>query len=847
MAADHAPKSTKWLGVWLKIATFQSRFALPIVAIVLASAVIGLLSALRLTVNAGFEHLLPDGKQSVVELKRVAAKTAGVSTLFVVIEAPPDEPPPRDALRRASTALTRDLRALGEPWVGTAENGVHDTVKFLEAHAGLYVTLEALEKFQEDVSYHVNKELGTLIEEKDPPPELRFDEASIKKRFGVEPGGIQSRYPDGYFESADGRVHIVAIRSKVLATNTEQGKEAIARVRAVVDAANITQYHPSLKVGLAGDLYSGIAEVSAISEDMTDVGILGGCMIAGIVLLFYLRLRTLTLMIVNLLVGLLWTAGLTYYLVSALNTGTGFVFTILAGNGINTSIIYMARYIEARREGVAVESSLATAHRETFGATLCASAASAASFASLLITSFRGFRELGLIGGVGLMLCWVATLITLPSLLVIFEKLSPLDRESPGIWGKLRAAWAGAFGRPFAWGIERYAPAITVIGGLVTVAGIISTGYYVTHDPMEYDMNNMRNDPSSRMEESRLKKLADSITGYVGSEGMAILVERVEQVPLLKKALYARRDAAPDDKKPFAELFALEDFVPRDQAAKLPILEDLRKKINIAIKRRVVPPGSVAQVRRFLPEGEIKEITLADLPQTLALPFTEADGTRGRIVYISPTSPDLTEDARYLFRWADSYRETKLEDGSVVYGSGRAVIYADMLAANLEAVPVASLASFLAVLLVVVVVFRAGRRAALVIGALLAGVAWMGLALTLVGAKVNFLNFVALPITFGIGVDYAVNVVYRIGREGPSGAHRAVRETGGAVVLCSLTTTLGYMALIGSMNFAVRSLGVATVIGEVATLLVAMLVLPAAIHWYEKRGAEPIRIRDSRV
>lgn len=838
MVADKAPESTKWLGIWLKIATIQSRFAVLILAVILATAVLGAYSAARLTVYAGFEHLLPDGKPSVVELKRVAAKTAGVSTLFVVIEAPTDAPPPREALRKASTALTADLRKLGEPWVGSAENGVHDTVKFLESHAGLYVPRAALEKFQEDVNYHVDKEMGTLLEEKNPPPDLKFDEASIKKRFGVDGGGIQSRYPDGFFESQDGRVHIVAIRSKVLATNTEQGAEAISRVREVIEKANLAQYSPDFKVGLAGDLYSGIAEVTAISEDMTDVGILGGCLIAGIVLVFYLRLRTLTMMIVNLLVGLLWTAGLTYYMVGSLNTGTGFVFTILAGNGINTSVIYMARYIEARRAGAGVDNSLATAHRETFGATLCAAAASAASFASLLVTSFRGFRELGLIGGVGLMLCWVGTLVTLPSLLVIFERFSPLDKQSTGVWGKLRNAWAGAFGRPFAWGIERFPRAIAIVGIVVTIVGIGATGRYVANDPMEYDMNNMRNDPSSRQEESRLKRLADSITGYVGSEGMAILVEREEQVPLLKKALYARRDAAPADKKPFAELYALEDFVPEDQAAKLPILDDLRNKIEIAIKRKVVPPESVDEVRRFLPPENVKVITLADLPQTLAMPFTEADGTRGRIVYISPTSPDLTEDARYLFRWADAYRETKLDDGSVVIGSGRAVIYADMLAANLEAVPVASLASFIAVILVVVAVFRAGKRALLVIAALLAGVAWMGLTLSIVGAKVNFLNFVALPITFGIGVDYAVNVVYRMGREGRGGALRAVRETGGAVVLCSLTTTLGYAALIGSMNFAVRSLGVATVIGEVAALLVAMLVLPAAIQWYES-ATEP--------
>ena len=43
------------------------------------------------------------------------------------------------------------------------------------------------------------------------------------------------------------------------------------------------------------------------------------------------------------------------------------------------------------------------------------------------------------------------------------------------------------------------------------------------------------------------------------------------------------------------------------------------------------------------------------------------------------------------------------------------------------------------------------------------------------------------------------------------------------MILCSLTTTLGYLALARSLNYAVRSLGVAAVLGEVSCLLAAVL------------------------
>ena len=58
-----------------------------------------------------------------------------------------------------------------------------------------------------------------------------------------------------------------------------------------------------------------------------------------------------------------------------------------------------------------------------------------------------------------------------------------------------------------------------------------------------------------------------------------------------------------------------------------------------------------------------------------------------------------------------------------------------------------------------------------------------------------------------------------------------VRETGGAVVLCSLTTTLGYLALMLSTNQAITSFGLAAAAGEIGCIVAAVLVLPAALVW----------------
>ena len=66
-----------------------------------------------------------------------------------------------------------------------------------------------------------------------------------------------------------------------------------------------------------------------------------------------------------------------------------------------------------------------------------------------------------------------------------------------------------------------------------------------------------------------------------------------------------------------------------------------------------------------------------------------------------------------------------------------------------------------------------------------------------------------------------------------------VIETGGAVILCSMTTTLGYLALTLSMNLAIRSFGVAAAAGEICCVLAAVLVLPAWLVWRGRRLGAP--------
>jgi predicted RND superfamily exporter protein len=258
-----------------------------------------------------------------------------------------------------------------------------------------------------------------------------------------------------------------------------------------------------------------------------------------------------------------------------------------------------------------------------------------------------------------------------------------------------------------------------------------------------------------------------------------------------------------------------------------------------------------------LPPADLAPFTVADLPAEVADSFTDRHGVRGRLALIEPAAGHSDSDLGYLVRWANAFRETQLPNGDVVHGSGRAVVFADMLQAVQTATPRTLALSLCMTTLVVALLFagwgsrepqitagwgsressdgsRGVRGTLLVFAALFTGLVWLGLMMSVAGVRLNFMNFIALPVTFGIAVDYPVNFLTRLRSDPNRDVLAALRGTGGAIILCSLTTVLGYTALLASVNQAVRSLGLLCVLGELACVTAATLLLPAVLVWHQR-------------
>ncbi|HET9598360.1 MAG TPA: MMPL family transporter [Anaeromyxobacteraceae bacterium] len=814
------------------LAGWQARRPWWFLGAALATALAAGALALRLELRTQFDQLLPQNQPSVIELHRLAKRVAHGSIISILLEGDDTA-----ALRRAGDAVASALRRDPPPWLVEASDGLHEARAFLQPRVGLFLDRARLERLRDElraakasaVMRGAGLDLGL---EDEPPPAL--DPARVRELLGdPDTRSLAQRYPDGYFQSADGRAIVVLIQTSIGPGDLEAARPAFDHVRSVAAAALAP--FPTVKVGYAGDLVTALFEYGAVRTDLTEVGALGVALVLGVILLVFMRVRVLLALGGTIALGLALTFGATWLLIGYLNIATAFLVSIVAGNGINAGIIYAARYLEARRARAGVAAALRVASAQTWLPTFGAAAAAAAAYASLGLTSFLGLKHFALVGGLGMLLCWAATFVVTPAILAVAERVRPVRRRGRARRRGLHAVRHHGLdlARPFVALVARYPAAIAILATAVTVASGALALRYVTHDQLEYDARRTQNDLGSAEELSRLSTLSKRTLGASLDGSVVVLADRVDQVVPLQRALEARRDAAPAADRPFEAVHTLFDLVPEDQAGKLPVLQEIAATLRKARARGLVADADWAQVEPVLPPQDLRPWGADDLPASVARPFTARDGIRGKVVIIEPTAGQDVDDLKYLLRFTNAFRETALPGGESIRGTGRAMLFADMLRSILHDMPWVLGASFALTMVAVVVTFRRGRLVFLVLAALLVGVAWLLALLELFHVKINFINFVALPVTFGIGVDYALNVVQRYGSG--EGVREAVRRAGAAVMLCSFTTMLSYLALLGSINQGIRSMGLVAVLGEACCLVAAVLALPAALAWWERR------------
>ena len=121
--------------------------------------------------------------------------------------------------------------------------------------------------------------------------------------------------------------------------------------------------------------------------------------------------------------------------------------------------------------------------------------------------------------------------------------------------------------------------------------------------------------------------------------------------------------------------------------------------------------------------------------------------------------------------------------------------------------------------------FRRWGEVLLSLAALLVAAFVLLVVMRLAGWSWNLLNFMAVPLLLGSGVDYGIHQQLTL-RRFAGDRRRAWQSTGRALLLCAATTVVGFGSLVSSGNGGLASLGAVCATGIAASFLVAVGLLP---------------------
>ncbi|HTR49635.1 MAG TPA: MMPL family transporter [Kofleriaceae bacterium] len=800
------------------------RHALAIVAIhavVLAFAIY--LVAYRLPLYADFSYLLPQDAPAVKDLRALEARVKTTDTVLVVLTAP-DPTTRAEAARETATGL----RALPPQLVEQVDENDADLRRFLSDHRWLFVPPDDLVRARDALAERIKSaKLAANPLYVDLDDDTAADIAKQRKQLDdlrAKRKDAEAKLDHPFNVSKDGLIEMLQVRTGFRPTDAARGEEllaAMARVRAAVISA-----HPGVDIGFTGGVVSAIGEHRAISKGILLSTLITGLLVA-LVLAFYFRSATMLALLVGT-IGVATAAafGAAVFTVGHLNAATAFLGAIIAGNGINYGILLIARYLEERGTR-GVEESLGTAILGTLRPTAVASLGASIAYGSLAATSFKGFADFAVIGAVGMMLCWIATYTLLPALLLQFGRDTRIHDGEPLVGGTLVRVL----------GFRRSRVVLAVAAGIGIAAAAVVVKF-VASDPFEYDIKELRSKGEDAITARRWMKLSDDTFGRGYAGRTIIAADRLDQVPSIVDALHALDAGVPPERQTVGPVVSILDIVPPDQPKRLALLADIRAELDDPALAGL-DDKERAELAELRPPAELAPITIDSLPASFKQQFAEKDGRIGLLVSLRPANKLDEWNGHDLIRFATAIRELHLKGGEVVTTSGASVIFADIISSIERDGPFVTAIAAVGLVVMVLLLVGRNRRAVAVLLATVGGSLLMVAACALLGLKVNFLDFVALPITLGLGIDYAINVGHRRDDHGNYDPVATLRTSGSAVFVCSLTTMIGYGSLLVSENLAIRGFGTASLIGEIACVMTALVLVPALLAVGNRKVGEP--------
>jgi len=609
-------------------------------------------------------------------------------------------------------------------------------------------------------------------------------------------------------------------------------------------------------VRLTGSAAMEYEEMQSVSQG-AGLAALFALMLVALILVLGLRsVRLVLAAMVTLIIGLVLTAAMATATVGELNLISVAFAVLYIGLGIDFAIHFCLRFRELHGNMDTDEALRLTGSSIGRSLVLCALTTAIGLYA-FIPTDYRGIAELGWISGTGMFISLVITLTLLPALLAI---IAP-HRERPLLVGHhpLLARLAAV--------PQRRARLILAISVLLALAAVILLPQ-VKFDPKTLNLQSQEVEAVQAYRDLLADPDTSPLSGIVLKQDAAAaadLARRLETLPEVENVRWltdfipenqetklaiidemnfllagtlARGDndnaiTAGERRRAFDRMLAYLDAHPaRADETELQDFQDalltFRSRLEqqpqqadsllLTLERHLLQnlPGRLAMLEDAL---AAEPVTRDGLPEILRQRWLSPDGWY--LLEIQPS--ENLNDAAGMRRFVDAVR-TETDDliGAPVIQleAGDSVVTAFREAFSL---------AFCVITLLLLILLRSVRDTLLAIAPIALAALLTAAGTVILGVPFNFANIIALPLLLGIGIDNSIHILHRA-RVAPAEDGLLLRTSvGRAIVVSALTTICSIGTLAFSQHQGTASMGLVLTIGISASLLCALLLLPALL------------------
>lgn len=750
-----------------RLIPFHFKYRWPIFFLTLSVAIWGSLQAPKIPVNLELDKLLPDNSQSVQEMRQISNEIGGVGHLSILIG-------PTQAPEAQLQPIVQELEKIDDikyVLYNTEEHLLEDRILYL-------LKLKDFLKLRKNARTLFNKgKTGMINLGLEDDDSIRQE--NIKKAEKYFKDFQKDNQKKKYLLSKDKRYALIMVKPTFESVDLARSEKLSKQVDEI-----LRKQMAGTPYQLLGRYIEKVKDTRQIEKDIQKTGIASFFLIIAILILGLGSFRGSLFVIIGVLLSLGMTAGIAYYVVGQINILTGFLIAILAGLSADYGIHLFKRYKEERAHGKSEEEALLETYHKTGRALFSSALSTAIAFLCLTYSDFRGFSELGIIAGLGII-----------SVLIVFMVSFPLLGKFHGE----QEHWSHK-------NLFNFYPFSKIKNPLILIVltPLLIGSYFVE---FEYDFNRMRD---LSQETYQFKLLVDELYGK-SSSPVGIMAQNREQADAIKSYIDEQ-----DYHQIISKTITLSNVLPTDMKSRYRKIKKLKKLLDDTDDSEIKSKTGLeaSRVRNWL---NAEPYSREELPIHLKDTF----GKEGSIVLLYPVKQI---DNKYdLDELADVLRQIKTEFPAAIIGSDTLVFNEILNHIFIDGKTIV-LVFLLGLLITFIIDFRSLRSALILESQMIFGIMLLLGFMGILGVRFTIINVGIIPAILAIGIDMGVHIHHRE-LEGYEPIDSAAFSAG--PIHASLATTLvGFGSLFLSQAKLLNGIAWLATLGMVAMYAICMVIKP---------------------